>query len=777
MRTHSSSLNQSAVPSAPWFKAKVWQDWLPTLIFAAGLLLPLLWVVIHGYTLTGQYEESLGYRYFYSLRQLYDADRYVFLPQAQLVDLTHRVIQLFLSGVGYAIDDSSQRIEVFSYLSLLVAHGAAIAAFQWAIQPLVSLRSRLGAALFWLLIYYPPGIAGIYGFYAILQPDYPVWVIWVGLLMAGFYTRWPAQDSEWSYRDALWLGLFAGLALSVKLTLTLFPIAIGLGWFITQRNWLRSLLMGSLTALTTGGVFLLVLLLLYQGNLSHLQQFFADLRIFGQSVGSQEPYWQWLMVTVPRSPWRVGLSVIAPLIFLGLLPFAQNRSQRGVLAGLVVSTALYHLILYSRYVTVTWSEAATLFQAGLWAIVVLFPIPWHGVAWTWAGVAGLGAAIAVGLPSAQYYLNEVQVNTHAQQQMQQILSRREDRIAFLFPGNDMRPFTIDSGIWKGGINFLVHDTFGDSPLLRQMFPFRQYFNQPDPAFYQKNPVNLIEFGAVVIPVQRRAAQPPIAEQVQKAEQHFSTSLSNFRCDFELTLNSGQNLIVCLRHLPASQMSNLDQEFPDETGVLEAFYQPQVTNLAPGVSLLSPTADLLPLQPGAMVLSGTFGELRRLRSDNTVVTLTAREGQQIRLINVGNWDEERKILKGLMATYQQRRWVIDASPLQPFNPNPNFQDNTDQNLLPGMTLTTNAKYELRVMRDEERPFLRVRLWQPVDQLMLVGIGPLQGLPEGPIALRAQLRSNNPRQLKLNLFDISNKNGHQLWETRQSASQQWRSLTVQ
>src|SRR5260370_39569546 len=98
------------------------------LLFAGLLLWPLAWIVLHGATLTGVNEESVGYRYFYSLRQLYDPPAFLFLPQGQLTNLIQKAIQIALTLLGFPPTQLRPRIDYFCYASVAAFHLMNIAA-------------------------------------------------------------------------------------------------------------------------------------------------------------------------------------------------------------------------------------------------------------------------------------------------------------------------------------------------------------------------------------------------------------------------------------------------------------------------------------------------------------------------------------------------------------------------------------------------------------------------------------------------------------------------
>src|SRR5687768_2303632 len=104
-------------------------------LFATALLLPLLALMGQGWTLVGRYEESVGYRYFYSLRILYGGE-YVFLPQGQLCDVFYQGLHMLLTMFGLAPTTLLPRADWFAYLAVILGHAVTAAAFAWAVSRL-----------------------------------------------------------------------------------------------------------------------------------------------------------------------------------------------------------------------------------------------------------------------------------------------------------------------------------------------------------------------------------------------------------------------------------------------------------------------------------------------------------------------------------------------------------------------------------------------------------------------------------------------------------------
>jgi len=748
------------------------QTLIPMVVLAVGLLFPLGWVILKGWTLTGLYEESVGYRYFYSLRILYDVNAFVFLPQAQLVGIVNQVIQGLLTALGYPPDVLFPRIDLFSYITVAVPHLVAVAAFAWAVTPLKTSSGKLCAALFWLLPYYVWSLYYPGGHY-IIQPDYHVWIIPVGLVVAGGFARWPVARSRWQIRDAIVLGVFVGLVAGIKITLLIFPATIGLGWLLSKRGWRRSFVMG-LCALTTGGlVWLFVLFTYYRGDLHHVLSFFHYLSMFIGSAHTAQPYWEWLQTASTHFSWLVRVTIILPVLLLGLA-FSSRRDhlRMDAFVGLSVGAAAYHWVLYSRFVPATWFEVLVFLQVAVWAsIMVLWPKKPRAFPWDWAGVAGCLLVITWDLPFIMGHFGTLRLNHQANEQFQQGLSDIPGRTAFLIPTNTFRPLTVDSAIFKGGSN-IFEGCFGASAFIRRMFPEREYFAAPQVDYYKENPLNLSAFSKVVFAIPDGLGLDK-KTQIRNLEEHYSTSLAFFLCDqdFDFSRNN-QNIVICTRRER--------EEITGDTKGLSAFYLPVTSMVSPGVPVVAASGETVYWDSGDMVLSGYSGELVHFVADGWIVRLTGQEGQKIRISNVGMWDSKGGTFAGLDAVYKKGRWVIDNSAMQPSNPNNRFREGSKKEPIPGFWISSpgEAGYTTMHIEDENGSFIRVQATRPSSYLVINGNSPLAGLQGVPVSIRGQIRAHSTGKSRLTLFDVVAENGRsEDYTVYGNTSEEWTTLTVQ
>jgi len=328
---------------------------LPALVLASGLFWPLIAVVSRGITLTGMYEESLGYRYFYSLRQIHDDHPYVFLPQGQIIDLAHQLIQGCLTLAGYPPENLFPRIDVFSYISLALPYCITVVAFSVFARRLPTLTARVLAALWLLIPYYD---RGLYGYYFLLQPDYFNWIWPAGLVSVVLYAGLHEDAVKaWTWRDALTLGLFAALAAALKVTLVVYPASVALTWLVARPGFRKSCMMAVVAIATAVAGYLIILLALHHGDLSYVGRFFQDQRRFlASSASVSMPYSSWV-ATVVRDRWLIGAAALCPFLIALLLYVVRRRTWVAALAGLGLGSLVCQLLLYMRFSQSTRFEA------------------------------------------------------------------------------------------------------------------------------------------------------------------------------------------------------------------------------------------------------------------------------------------------------------------------------------------------------------------------------------------------------------------------------------
>ncbi len=549
-------MDSTAASWRPQSTEDLWGHMASVLVFATGLLFPLVYVIGHGWTLTGMYEESVGYRYFYSLRQMYGASEYVFLPQGQLPNIVNQVIQVLLTGLGYRPEVLFPRIDLFAYAAVAVAHLVAIVTFAWAVAPLKTSLGKVCAALFWLSLYYLPGASGAH---VILQPDYHTWMISVGLVTAGVFARSWHTPSSWRFRDSVVLGLFAGLALGIKLTLLIFPGALGLALLASKRQVPRSIALGLSAVAVAQVVWFTILLIHYHGNLVYVGRFSSDLGMYLSTLDKpMQSYSDWVLTVLTQAPWVVRISVALPVLLLALVLSLRHRPRVGVIAALVAGAAAYHWVSYSRFVPATWLEAVVFVLLAVWGVarIGLVQVTLKGVPLNVVGAVALLVAVALGSRSIADQLANVGKNDAASHQLWRLLSDVPVPIAFLIPENHFRPLSVDSAIFKGGSDIFEREY--TNPLIRRIVPGREYFVQTK-EYYRQHPLALDGFRTVVFTVLGRDKGDKDA-QVAFLEDVYSTSLRVFQCNREVDFIY-QVIVICTRVTVSGHGSRVLVESP------------------------------------------------------------------------------------------------------------------------------------------------------------------------------------------------------------------------
>ena len=87
---------------------------LVSALFSFAFILPVLILFVNDVSLGGAVEETIGARYFYTLRNLYGGEQ-PWVPQGHFVGLFHYGIQLLLTSIGYPPDELFPRVDIFVF--------------------------------------------------------------------------------------------------------------------------------------------------------------------------------------------------------------------------------------------------------------------------------------------------------------------------------------------------------------------------------------------------------------------------------------------------------------------------------------------------------------------------------------------------------------------------------------------------------------------------------------------------------------------------------------
>jgi hypothetical protein len=470
-------------------------------------------------SLTGLYEESIGYRYFYNLRTLYETS-YLFLPQGDLVNLIFKGIHFVLSVEGYPADQLFPRIDLFSYLSVAFLQCLNLLCFWWAAATIASLSSRLLVALFWGGLNYVPETSAIY---TIIQPDYHVLFAAFSLVTMGSILRTQAV-TDWTLRKVAGFALFVGAALSVKLTLSILPAIALLHTIVMSRRMYIGFASAGLAVLIGVVIWFAVILLDTNGYPSFVLQHFRDLIAFMQSspgVTQSGLYWTyWWFSRISNSSLTLSIIYSAPIITGLSLLVARWRWEFAASVSFFLGAAAYGVFLFERdypttvlecmfplaalLVVVSQFSAVSFFAAFKWPLI---PVLLWIVAWSYP--RGVGSIIW-----------SAGANTTEQMKLREVESQLTGKSLWLVESNNDRPLSVDSAIMKGGLGRSNHWLDPPSKIMSAMFPNRDFRFYVD----QNWPARLDDYGAVMF-----VYHGDLAQDVTRLGLAYAIPLSAWRC--------------------------------------------------------------------------------------------------------------------------------------------------------------------------------------------------------------------------------------------------------
>jgi|GEM_PF-2004859 len=460
---------------SPWELANL----TPVLFFALALLAPIAWVAFNGWTLTGIHEESLGVRYFYSLRGVYDPPTFLFLPQGQIIDLLNKAIQHLLTATGSPPTQLFPRIDYFSYLSVAAMQIFNVACFVWMVSAISGIGGRVVATILWLMFIYS---ADFHLIYTLTQPDYVAADVGIALLATGSILR-TAQGESLTFRRLVCFGAMIALALAIKVTLVLFPAAAFGHALLLERPWSRSIIF----AATVGGAALATCVFIWFLNyglesnflLRGRREFSFFLRAGGGFPHQTYGWPKWLLVRVLEEPPLKAVVYALPVWGAFSMSFITSWRRAAMILPLFIAALLSSWILYKREYLITLMESALMTLVIGTCVTSVLITPALASLWRRYAVAII---LALAIPvSFSSYSNISSIaafvgrNTKEQELLPSPLAVGLRQL-WLIPENVDRPLSVHSGIMKGGVG--MFPTSGwlnpDSPIMRRMFPDLTY---------------------------------------------------------------------------------------------------------------------------------------------------------------------------------------------------------------------------------------------------------------------------------------------------------------
>jgi len=385
----------SLSPSGPWFTNAVsalrrllnptcklpiherfdWGKVFLSIGFLVIIAFPWGYFAATDVTLVHLFEESVGYRYFYSLRLAYGRE-YPWLPQGQLPNLVYVVVQWGLTLAGYPIDQLLPRIQAFTLWGALPPLVLAAAAYYLLCNSLKGLLLRVIVGIAFALTIYNP--RAVLWWTAI--PEYVDWVLPIAIgsvaIIARLLTR--NRDEAISSRSLVLFGVYCGACAAVKVTFLVFPLAVcGIH---AMQNWRPQALLrqAAIVGLVSAATLFAILIAAFGFNIAALKKFLGDFVIFVRSqqttLGEVVIPWRWLHDLMPQTPLDFSLIIVgAPAAaVLGALSLRSSRNILGILPASISSIAFYA----ARPYVVSYVETIT-FAA--FSLVVLAMMISHAV--------------------------------------------------------------------------------------------------------------------------------------------------------------------------------------------------------------------------------------------------------------------------------------------------------------------------------------------------------------------------------------------------------------
>lgn len=764
---------------------------LPTvasLVVLLALLLPVTTYTLNGLLpgLIAINEESVGRRYFYSLRILYGDQERPWLPQGQLAGLTHQMIQLLLTVAGYPPSQLSPRIELWTLFAILIPNLALVIAFWWAVRVAPSALALVAfTATVVIFVYDRSSLDGFF----VIMPDYYEWAFVLALVAAGWLIRRTQATGPPGLSSALLLGVFGGVCLIGKPSYAVYALAVGmylvvqaLGVFeasttvrdgVAGSRWPRRIgravligVVGSLVALAT---WIGLTCLYYAGDVAATRTHFELTATFAGNAGSIESFSDWFWRALRAFPPDIALlSFVLPLI---LVASALTLPRPGLACALLPSSLISVLALVRRFYHPTMVETnAFVLLAGIVWTVSMFG-PWLGarlaqlkrrqlgVVYACA-VIGLAPLIALaGWRSVRfttYMAWGIGTAATSSMQVSAFVDASPGVTLFAIPSNAHRPVTLDSAIRKGGTDPL-RMVWADSPYVQQLAPKRWYVDglaPPDvrdrlriPAFEQF--VYVVDRDATNDP-RFSAAGPPgpvgVAAGKRRLMESFGLSTVGYDCSFFTLLVNWNYAIGCRRQQAALA--------PAAGGPLpEAQLVTTIASLD-GDTLTATNGAARPIQAGDLFLvTDERHQLLRREADGSYTDLTGAPGQRITVRASEATTGIGKSSRTLAATFSSGRWQLDPDSFA----EPVLRDEAVATGQSGASArrwgiaAPGEAYRIEELTDADGPFVRITATAPASSLLLTARESLPLMAGGPALISAQVRGRTQTIPSLTLHD--------------------------
>lgn len=526
------------------------RDYWPALgLFALAVYWPVAWLTWDWATLTGYYEESLGFRYFYSLRIVREPGHYLFLAQGHLATFAHELLQVCLDLFVPAVP-LQPRVDIFARLAVVLGHGVTLCALAWALRPASFDGVRVPIAVFWALLYY---VEGWDGYYVLLSPDYHTWIPAAGLLFTGLMARAVEDGGRLPAARYLQLGAFGAFAVGVKITLGAMAAVASAYFLLTdrplaqaRRRLLLAMLVGLLLAITILG-------LSYWGHFGHVHTYvfrFAQFLVSAGPIDVMTPARLQGLLDGGRAFGLIAI-VALPLALLAWLALAKSLLERALPAALLLGALLYVQVAAKRFTPVTLFEAGVFLAAALSLAVALAARRWRRGRTAAAVAAATAVAFGASMGSLGATITNLHLNHAEQARLHAVLDAIPGPIAFLIPNNRYQFLSLEGALFKGTSDLASRSEVERSPTAGSLLGKREFLFG-ERARYEHRPPRLGDYDAVVFTVlytgkAQLEGVAGIAPRVAELERNYNASLADFACRDWIDVG-GRLTVVCRRGL-------------------------------------------------------------------------------------------------------------------------------------------------------------------------------------------------------------------------------------
>ncbi|MGE3908215.1 MAG: hypothetical protein AB7K36_02605, partial [Chloroflexota bacterium] len=441
----------------------------------------------------------------------------------------------------------------------------------------------------------------------------------------------------------------------------------------------RRLRMVFVTALVVGalsaGLFLVITWLSYRGSVEATVRYFTLLIGFSSTKDAPReltPLGWYVVRLLTDVSWPVRVSIATPLL---LLLSALLLRPRLLPLLLVPSSILSIALMWKRDESTTLVEVFdyALMALTIWTVRVGVPairrlravrrLPTLPVVAARAAgsVVLVAFTVLVAARSIPVLLAGFFDANASQVVLDHFVTEPPGKVAIVTLGNDHRPLTRDSAIFKGGTNVGESNIWGISPFMRDLIPDRHYFF-PAPELHL--PIDLSPYTYLLF-VSR---EPPekLAVTEEKLAQWFGVSLIGFECPVQVPIPGGIQY-GCKRRP--------DAPVADRQG--DIAFVPDPLTLSEGVPVAWATGPRRPLRAGEAAFSAATGEIWRLDADGSYTRLRGEPGEEITIESLGAWSTKDDGTTGLEAVFDQSHWRVATRSPKPINRNSTLRIQQDR----------------------------------------------------------------------------------------------------